>query len=307
MQKNFANLQSKLLTFKILVMKKTFFKQVFKLRVMASVTVLLGITFLLYACSEDNIENPDTDATESIEVGDKYSMKLMVDGQFEKNIADASEVEDGVYMYVVMNSDEDIVHAFTDEDAFEKFENYNVLKSNMPGVNGKTAKMLPDYNESEVLAEIERIRSNAPAKARHSNANAKSSNFNDFDDIFDYEWPDYDGGIVGHFEFDGSSFDTHYSIDLNSDTQANTSLTHIHWSDIDAIYDSTWSGFLKYCFSNADHIVLKSTHSNPNFPSLVWLYTGTNYTGTTYLYVFYANESIEVPNRNYNSIWVYNS
>ncbi|MBC8756908.1 hypothetical protein H2O64_19700 [Kordia sp. YSTF-M3] len=279
-------------------MKQTFFKQVFKSRVMASVTVLLGITFLLHACSDDNVENPNTDATESIELGNENSMKLMVDGQFEKNLNSIKDVEDGIYKYVIVNSkDESIVRAFTNEDAFKNFENYNEFKSKMPEVTGKAAMVLEDYDESAILADIRNQRSKASAITA-----ATGKVHTTFDHVVEHPFPDHDD-LVGHFEFDGTSYDTHYSIELITDMAANSIFTNYHWSDIDNVYSTTSSFYLRYCLANATHSIVY----NPNpRTSYVYLYTGTNRTGTRYFYSIAKFGSVEIPNRSYNTISVYN-
>lgn len=272
-------------------MKQSFFKKVFKLRLLASVTMLFGIMFLLHACSEDRADL-DNNANESIELTDGNSMKLMVDGQFEKNIASIKDIEDGIYKYVIVNvEDESIVHAFTNENTFKNFENYDLVNSNMPGVNGNTTKILPDFNESEITAEIRKQR---------STISTKNGDPNEINHILDFDWPDYSGGLVGHFDF---ITDYHLIIDLRTDTQANSLSTHANFSDIDTIYEIQGTGFLRYALADAEHIVIQNTN---NALSILYLSTGTNNTGTTRAYLFPAHGGGQIPNGNYNSIRVVN-
>ena len=73
-------------------MKQTFFKKWQNFRVMASFAILLGVMFLVYSCSEDNPENQNN--IESTDITSEGSLKLMVNGEFEKNIA----VNDKAYL-----------------------------------------------------------------------------------------------------------------------------------------------------------------------------------------------------------------
>ncbi|AXG71807.1 hypothetical protein KORDIASMS9_04065 [Kordia sp. SMS9] len=277
-------------------MKQPFFKQVFKLRVMASVTVLLGVTFLLHACSDDNIENPNTDATESIEVGNENSMKLMVDGQFEKNLKSMNDVEDGAYAYVIVNSKTaNTIRAYTTEEHFKRDAQYNELTSKMT----KKATILPDFNMNEILAEerVERSKGKVPAvngKAVHPDTN--------FDHVAEHPWPDH-VDLVGHFEIDGSSYDTHYSIELVTDLNLYNGSYHYHYDDLEFVGIASYNGRLKYCLQYADHSIIQNP--NPN-TSYVFLYTGTNRTGTQYFFSIAKYDYVDIPNRVYNTISLYN-
>jgi hypothetical protein len=275
-------------------MKQPFFKQLFKVRVLASVTMLLGMMFLLYACSEERADL-ENNTTESIELANEKSMKLMVDGKFEKNIASINDVQNDLYKYVIVNAEDDsVVHAFTNDDTFKNFEDYDLVYSNMPGVNGNIAGVIKDFNKNEIFANIEKMR---------SSITTKNGDPNEIAHVFDYDWPDYRGGMVGHFAFDQASYSFHIAINLQTDPQANSGLAHYHYADINAVYSDSWSGNLRYALSNANHIVIKNTN---DAMSILYLSTGTNNSGTTNAYILPAHASTQIPNGNYNSIRVVN-
>ncbi|AXG71800.1 hypothetical protein KORDIASMS9_04058 [Kordia sp. SMS9] len=279
-------------------MKLTFLRQVFQVRVIVCASMLLGVTFLLYACSDDNLENRDNDASESIEIETEGSLKLMVDGQFDKNIADMNEIENGVYKYVIKDSEEDVVYAYTDDNAFKQFDNYDVFKSKMPELNRTSFKSLPNYDESEILVNIESNRRNAI-----SNTPTKASTSNDIAHIANYDWPLHENTLVAHFDFTNSWYDTHYVVELSQNLpQANSTLTHYHYTDMDNVFNSTWNGYIRYGFANADHTIVKSTR-NTVFNLL--LFSGNDYTGTYYWYTIQPYSGIEVPNNNYGSIYLF--
>lgn len=276
-------------------MKLTFFKQSFKLRVMAS--VLFGVTFLLYACSEDNHQNPDNNSSQSTELNDGYTMKLMVDGKFERNLKSMNDIEDGAYAYVAVNSKTaNIIRAYTTEAQFKKDAEYHELTSKMP----KEATVLPDFDMNGILAaeRVERSKGKVPSVADGKAVHPDTS----FDHVAEHPWPDHDD-LVGHFEIDGSSYDTHYSIELVTDLNLYNGAYHYHYDDLEFVGIGSYNGRLKWCLQYADHSIIQ----NPNFAtSYVFLYTGANRTGTQYFYSIAAHDYVDIPNRAYNTISVYN-
>jgi hypothetical protein len=276
-------------------MKQPFFKQLFKVKVLASVTMLLGMMFLLYACSEERADL-ENNTTESIEVADMNSIKLMVDGAFEKNIASINDVQSDLYKYVIVNAEDDsVVHAFTNDDTFKKYEDYDLVNSNMPGINGNTARALKDFNEREIEAELGK---------RRNTASTKNGDPNEIDHVFDFDWSDLRGGMVGHFDFNSSAQNAfHLVIDLRTDAQANSLLTHVSFNDVDTVYELDGNNWLRYSLSNSEHIVIKNTN---DAMSILYLSAGTNNAGPTNAYILPAHTGTQIPNGNYNSVRVVN-
>jgi len=278
-------------------MKQTFLKKWLNFRVMGSFTMLLGAFFVLQACSEDNHVNSDIDAMESVDFDSEGTMKLMVDGEFKQSIKSVNDIEDGAYAYVVIDSKTgNTINAYTSEVHFKKNAQYHEFTSKMT----KNAYVLPDFDMDQILAEenAARSRGKVPAAVNSKATHPPTS----FDHVAEYPWPDYDD-LVAHFETDGSAWDSHHSVELATDMNLHNGTYHYHYSDLNAVYSSTSIGRLKSLFQYSDHSIIQ----NPNFArSYVFLYTGTNRTGTRYFFAIDAHDYVDIPAREYNTISVYN-
>jgi hypothetical protein len=258
--------------------------------------MLLGAFFILHSCSEDNNENSNIDATESVDVVSEGLMKLMVDGKFEKNMNSVNDIEDGAYAYVVIDSKNgNTIKAYTSEVLFKKDAQYHEFTSKMT----KKAYVLPDFDMDQILAEENAARSRKIPAVVNSKAVHPPT---DFDHVAEHPWADHDD-LVAHFEYDGSSWDSHHSVELATDMNLYNGMYHYHYSDLTGVYTSPNNTRLKSLFQYSDHSIIQ----NPNFArSYVFLYSGTNRTGTQYFFAIDAHDYVDVPAREYNTISVYN-
>ncbi|MBC8756905.1 hypothetical protein H2O64_19685 [Kordia sp. YSTF-M3] len=273
---------------------------------MASVTLLLGMTFLLYACSEDNIENPNTDATESIESGDKYSMKLTVDGQFKEYISSVDLIDDKEFKYILVDPENNIIDAFTDTNAFQKHNGHANIKAQINSIKAETSDTVFPFNSAEdaeqaIIQDMNDLfgdKIKNPLDTNYAKSEANSLSF-----IFDHNWPNHTNSLLAHFEGNSAftSVDYHVIAKLKRSTIADSEVGHLHLETSSVIYNLPNYNVSSF-FLNANETTIQNTY---NYRKYLYLYTEPNYNGTLFFYIIEKDSEVNIPNINFKSIYIF--
>ncbi|AXG71804.1 hypothetical protein KORDIASMS9_04062 [Kordia sp. SMS9] len=288
-------------------MKKTFFKHVFKLKVMASFIILVSATLVLHSCSEDNLETDTAnDATENASLGDQKALKLNVNGQFKEYITSVDVIDHKEFKYILVDPENNIIDAFTDTDAFQKHNGHANIKEQINSIKAETSNTVFPFNSAEeaeqaIIQDMTNLfgdKIQNPLDTDYSKSEANSLSF-----IFDHDWPNHTNSLLAHFEGNSAftSIDYHLVAKLKISTIADSEVGHLHLETTNSIYNLPNYNLSSF-FLNANETTIQNTY---NYRKYLYLYTDSNYNGTLFLYIIEKDSDVNIPKMNFKSIYIF--
>ncbi|AXG70179.1 hypothetical protein KORDIASMS9_02418 [Kordia sp. SMS9] len=288
-------------------MKKTLLKRLFNAKASIAFSMLLGGILLLYACSDDtfNEENLDVNSTENIDIVDENSMKLIVDGKFEKAIADINSIDDELYKYIVVKSSTNEIEAFTTEESFQSFNEYTDIISK---INTLKSEAVSNVNEPFISPNDKNSFFTNRSRKGQGNEIGKSTNVNDLSYIFDFNWPNHSDELVAHLEgtvpgpYSWSTPVNYHSImRIRPQTNPVYDTQYYHFDDV-AVVEADNYNSIYHMIIYSDKITVRNLYNSSKYLILT---TGANYSGTFYSYTIQNNDHVEIPNISFQSIGIF--